>query len=286
LIEGGADLSAIDNQGKDWNDHWQPAKKIRDILERAVGSTTPSRNPPSDFSQHGGRLTAVCKRVAPRTIQNAASISADALLAQLAKSAGASSADDAWGYWLQDQQHSKRSFIIYLICSMAAAEFWKGCSEGKEVYTALKSTSPFGSTSSDVIVAEALLFFWYSFFTFMRREVATGELTVADQIAVDDGGTTVCHIIQEATGWSIKEVFIARIKEYGEEDTARCVDVFANVLLRSIGKQEIGDPDSHVDGLKLGDNLAIPMITMIHVTALLPGYLKVYQNIIRAFPMD
>jgi hypothetical protein len=35
LIEGGADLKAIDNQGNDWKIHWQHGKEIRDILERA-----------------------------------------------------------------------------------------------------------------------------------------------------------------------------------------------------------------------------------------------------------
>jgi hypothetical protein len=55
------------------------------------------------------------------------------------------------------------------------------------------------------------------------------------------------------------------------------------VLLRSIGKQAITDPDRRLD-LSLGYTPIVAR-TMIHMTSM-PAYFEVYKNIIEHYPMD
>ena len=181
----------------------------------------------------------------------------------------------------------KRSTIVYLIVSLAAADFWKEANKITDNPDLGVSDNPFKKTNSDVIVAEALIFFWYNFFLFMRHAVRNKQLTQADNQAVSAAGTTMGHVIQEATQWRIAEILGARTNEYEHRDTTENpTEVFSRVVLRSIGKQAINDPDRRLDPLRDFDHMPIVMWTMIYMTAKLPAYFEVYKNIIEHYPMD
>jgi hypothetical protein len=121
----------------------------------------------------------------------------------------------------------------------------------------------------------------------VRHAVKKKSLSQADNQAVSAAGTTVGHVIQETTEWPIVEILSARINEYEHRDTTENpTEVFSRVVLRSIGKQAINDPDRRLDPLSGLDYMPIVMTTMIHVTAKLPVYFEVYKNIIQHYPMD
>ena len=159
-----------------------------------------------------------------------------------------------------------------MIVSLAAADFWKEANKITDNADWGVSDNPFKKTNSDVIVAEALIFFWYNFFLFMRHAVRNMRLTQADKQAVPAAGTTVGHVIQETTQWPIAEILGARMNEYEHRDTTEDpTEVFSRVVLRSIGKQAINDPDRRLDPLSDFDHMPIVMWTMIHMTAKLPA---------------
>ena len=203
------------------------------------------------------------------------------------KRAGTSDSDRGWSAWMRDIEHPKRSTIVYLIVSLAAADFWKEANKITDNPDWGVSENPFKKTNSDVIVAEAMIFFWYNFFLFVRHAVKKKELTQADVQAVSTAGTTVGHVIQETTQWPITEILGARMDEYEHCDaTENPTEVFSRVVLRSIGKQAIDDTDRHLDPLNSLDYMPIIMQTTIHMTAKLPAYFEVYKNIVHHYPMD
>lgn len=205
------------------------------------------------------RLTKLCERVTPRMLENAA----------------------------LDANASKRSTVVYLIVSLAASDFWKYTKRIKDNPNWGVSESPFDTTNSDVIVAEALMFFWYNFFIFARHAVTKRELNEADIQAVSTAGTTIGHVIQETTQWSISEILRARIDEYEHRDSSENpTEVFSRIVLRSTGKQAIHDPDCRLGPLNSLDHTPIVMRTMIYITAMLPKYFEVYRNIVSHYPMD
>ncbi len=129
------------------------------------------------------------------------------------------------------------------------------------------------------------MFFLYNFFLFVRDAVKKKELTHADNRAVADAGTTICHVIQETTRWSIPEILGARMDEYEDRDASRNpIEAFSGVLLRSIGKQSITDPD-RPNSMNLAET-SIVARTMAHMAAKLPAYIEVYKNIVEHYPMD
>jgi hypothetical protein len=189
----------------------------------------------------------------------------------------ASDGDRKWSAWMRGVEHPKRSTIVFMITSLAAAEFWKHANKITD--------NPFKKTNSDVVVAEALMFFWYHFFLFVRDAVKKNELTQADNQAVATAGTTIVHVIQETTQWPTTEIFVARMNEYEHRDTSQNpIEGFSGVLLRSIGKQSINDPDS-LDPLSLDDTPIVAQ-TMAHMIAKLPAYIEVYKNIVEHYEMD
>ena len=130
------------------------------------------------------------------------------------------------------------------------------------------------------------MFFWYNFFIFVRHAVKNKELADADKEAVATVGTTIGHVIQETTGWSIGEIFRSRMNEYDERSSTELpAEVFSRVLLRSVGKQTIEDPDRRLDPLSL-DITPTVMEIMIHMTAWLPAYSETYKNAVHNYPMD
>src|SRR6266851_3472185 len=240
------------------------------------------------FFKRRHRLTKLCQRVSVRMIGNASMDDASLIRAEFDKGSkrrGNSDSDKGWSAWMRDVEHPKRSIILDLIISKAAADFWKDANKITESHDWGVSNNPFKKTNSDVIVAEALIFFWYNFFLFVRHAVIKKELTQSDNQAVSVACTTIVHTIQEATQWNMPEIFSARTDEYQDRDNSENpIEVFSRVLLRSIGKQAITDPDRRLD-LSLG---YVPIVTrtMIHMTSMLPAYFEVYKNIIEHYPMD
>lgn len=189
---------------------------------------------------------------------------------------------------MSEAEHPKRSFIVYTIISYAAADFWKEANKIPDFNPDWgASENPFKSTNSDVIVAEALMFFWYNFFNFVRYAVEKNELTEADIEAVSTAGTTIGHVIQETTQWPITEILRSRMDEYEHHDkTETPTEVFSRVALRSIGKQAINEPDRVLNPLNSLGYMPIILQTMIHMTAMLPGYFETYKNIVKHCPID
>lgn len=242
------------------------------------------------FFNRKHHLTKLCERVSPRMLENAAMDDASFLRKKFnegVKRGGASDSDRAWSAWMRDSKHPKRTTIVYMIVSLAAADFWK---EVNKI-----TSNPFRSTDSDVIVAEALIFFWYNFYLFVRHAVRKfvrhavrkKELIEADIQAVSAAGTTIGHVIQETTQWPVTEILSTRLDEYEyRATTENPIEVFSRVLLRSIGKKAIDDPDRCLNPLNGLDDMPIIMRAMIHVTAMLPAYWEIYKNIVQNYPMD
>lgn len=242
------------------------------------------------FFKRKHRLTELCDRVTLRMLENAAMDDSRLMRAEFdqgSKRTGTGDSDRGWSAWMRDVEHPKRSTIVYLIVSLAAADFWKEANKTTDNPDWGVSDNPFKKTNSDVIVAEALMFFWYNFFLFVRRAARKKQLTKADNQAVSDAATTIGYVIQETTQWSVAEILGARMNEYEHRDTTENpTEVFSRVVLRSIGKQAINDPDRRIDSLGDLDHMPIVMHTTIHMIAKLPAYFDVYKNIIEHYQMD
>lgn len=234
------------------------------------------------FFNRKHRLTKLCERASLRMLENAAMDDASFLRKEFdkgAKRGGTSDSDRAWSAWMRDAKHPKRTTIVYMIVLLAAADFWK---ETNKI-----TSNPFRSTDSDVIVAEALMFFWYNFYLFVRHAVRKEELIEPDIQAVSAAGATIGHVIQETTQRPITEILSSRLDEYEyRATTENPVEVFYRVLLRSVGKKAIDDQDRCLNPLNGLDDMPMIMRTMIHVTAMLPAYWKIYKNIVQNYPMD
>jgi hypothetical protein len=182
-----------------------------------------------------------------------------------------------------DLKHPKRSVIIWLIMSLAAAKFWNEANTTDNPDLGLPD-NPFKKTNSDVIVSEALIFFWYSFSLHVVHMKQQQQLTKADIEAVGSAGAVMMRAVKETTGWPIVGIFDARTDEYEHRNkTQNSTEVFCRVILRSLGKQAITDPYCHVD---LESSLKVCLRTMIHMTARLPGYFKWYKTIVQHYPLD
>ena len=103
---------------------------------------------------------------------------------------------------------------------------------------------PFKHTNPDVIVAEALMFFWQFFLDAVQHAVGKRELTKADFEAVANAGTAIVILIHGTTGWDIADFFGSRIERYGHREPVQTsIETFTGVLLRSRGKKSVHDPD-------------------------------------------
>src|SRR5262249_45512018 len=137
-----------------------------------------------------------------------------------------------------DLKHPKRSVIIWLIMSLAAAKFWKEATTDNPDLRL--SDNPFNKTNSDIIVSEALIFFWHSFSLHVVHMKQQQQLTEADKEAVSSAGAVMMRAVKETTGWPIVGVFDARTDEYEHRNkTESSTEVFCRVILRSLGKQAI-----------------------------------------------
>ena len=132
------------------------------------------------------------------------------------------------------------------------------------------------------------MFFCYNFISFIQNAVKKEELSDSDIEAVITAGAIVGDSIQENLQISISEIFGSRMSEYessGPSETP--IEVFSRVLLRSIGKQAINDPDRAVSVPDIGDyQMPVVIRTNIYMTSMLPGYFQVYKNITEHYRMD
>jgi hypothetical protein len=106
-------------------------------------------------------LTKLCERVTLRLLEKAAMEEPSILRAEFGKGSkrvDTSDSDRGWSAWMRDVEHPKRSTIVYMITSLAAAELWKAANEMSDNSDWGLSSDPFKKTNSDVIVAEALMF--------------------------------------------------------------------------------------------------------------------------------
>jgi hypothetical protein len=169
---------------------------------------------------------------------------------------------------------------------MAAAEFWNETQKANKFFAKLTSRNPFKSANSDVVVAEALIFLVYNLDRLIELSVEKNELTDADLEAAVVVGPCIRHIIQEMTGWHLTEALSSRFGEY-----ARCtytnepvVDAFCGVLLRSIGKRAIHEPDRRLDFRS--NNAPLMLWTTTYMAAHLAAYRDFYKNVVEHYPMD
>jgi hypothetical protein len=197
-----------------------------------------------------------------------------------------SKGDRKWSAWMRDVEHPKRSMIIQLIVLMAAGDLWKNVNK-KLDWGGPEDPFPFSTTNPDVIVAEALIFFWYNFFIMVGHAVRKHELSKADTQAVSTALASIVHFIQEYTQWPVTDFMDSRTSEYQNRDSSQNpTDIFLGVLLRSRGKKSIRDPDARsFTNLNFSDTPLIAR-TMIHLTTFLPTYFDVYKDLVAKAPMD
>jgi hypothetical protein len=216
-------------------------------------------------------LTEICERVSLRMIGNAAEADPSDPEFDLKRFA----------------KHPKRSTILHMIITLMAADFWKQTNAIADDPDRMVSANPFRSTNSDVIVAEALVFFCYNFILFTDHAVRQKELSESDTEAIITAGATVSNTIQSSLQISISEIFRSRMSEYNDDPSRNPVEVFSRVLLRSIGKQAINDPDRAASPLDIVDyQMPVVIRTTTYMTSMLPAYWQTYKNIVEHYSMD
>jgi hypothetical protein len=194
---------------------------------------------------------------------------------------------DAGASWMRAAKHPKRSTILHMIISLMAADFWKDANKITDNPDWKVVANPFRFTNSDVIVAEALIFFWYNFHCFIQRATEQKELSGSDIEALSTAGLFIGDTIQSNLQIYSAEVFGSRLREYEGRDASEIpAEVFLRVLLRSIGKQTINDPDHAVSPLGSDYQTPVMIRTAIYTKAMLPAYFQTYKNILEHYRMD
>src|SRR6516165_12675958 len=98
-------------------------------------------------------LTIFCQRVTLRMIETAAEADPFVLRSKF----------DGGAKWMRAAKHPKRSTVLHMIISLMAADFWEHVNNKTDTPDWQVNANSFRSTNSDVIVGEALIFFWYNF---------------------------------------------------------------------------------------------------------------------------
>ena len=221
-------------------------------------------------------LTIFCQRVSLRMIETAAEADPFVLRSKF----------DSGAKWMRAAKHPKRSTVLHMIISLMAADFWEHANKLTDAPDWQVSENPFRSTNSDVIVGEALIFFWYNFLCLIREDVKQNKLSSADLEALPTVGLMILDTIQANFQASIAEVFRSRIKEYeGQDSSEKSNEIFSRVLLRSIGKQVIDDPD-HAISTASDYQTNLMLETAICMKAMIPGYFEKYKHVVEHYPMD
>ena len=165
------------------------------------------------------------------------------------------------------------------------------------------SISKSNVVNSDVIVAEILIFVWYSFFTTMRQEfgknlnalreildnqdkTTVGEFRAArakvptedDKTAIEDAMPLLADAIRVVRAEGAGNIWKTRFDMYEKVKSPRALDEkFVSIILGCTEKQTINDPDTV--SLKY-ETLNLRFSTAIWVRTMLPSYFEVYKNIV------
>jgi hypothetical protein len=115
-------------------------------------------------------LTKFCERVSLQAIGNAAEADPSIIRSEF----------DVGPPWMRGVKHPKRSTILQMIIARLASDFWNDANKITDNPDWNVSSNPFSSTNSDVVVAEALMFFFFNFISFILRAMEQKELSVSD----------------------------------------------------------------------------------------------------------
>ncbi len=240
------------------------------------------------FFKPRNRLTKMCERISLETIGKTAYAPAAEIRASYAKDTEKLSPTDRhWSLRMAAEDHVKRGTVLHLIVCFAAAELWRCLLENKlgDAWPLPTSKKPFKNANSDVVIAEALIFFCFSFFGFISKQKRLRKLGDADLRALTIASTASGHIIQELTGWEIADLIGRRFDEYNNAERG-WIEEFVGVIVRCMGKKQLSDPDCDMSIFGSLDYTPIIMATTVHVTAMVSSYHEIYANIIAAYPMD
>jgi len=251
------------------------------------------------FRNRKDRLTKFCEHVTPRMMDDASSDDVKSFNRNLsvtsfgrnllASRVIATIGQAAWASFIDDAEHPKRSFILGMTILMAAADFWKSRSKPNEIYSAIPgSKNLIRQINSDIAVTEASLFILHRFMYLVCDAVKKGELVEADKDACVEASEVMCLIIQATTNCAIREIYSSRLNEYSDRPgKENPIESFVRVLLRSVGKQRIGDPDRRLDSPPLTFDQPLMMAsTNLYMAAMLPKFFEVYSNVVHNYPMD
>jgi hypothetical protein len=219
-------------------------------------------------------LTIFCQRISLQMIETAAEANPCMVRSEF----------DGGAHWMRAAKHPKRSTVLHMIISLMAADFWEHVNNKTDSPDV--SANSFRSTNSDIIVGEALIFFWYNFLCLIREDVRQNKLSSSDREALPTVGLMILDTIQSNFQASIADVFRSRIKEYeGRDASENPSEIFLRVLVRSVGKQAIDDPD-HAVSIASVDQTAVKLQATALVKEMIPIYFEKYKHIVEHYPMD
>jgi hypothetical protein len=221
-------------------------------------------------------LTISCQRISLRMIETAAEAAPSMMRSKF----------DGGAQWMRAAKHPKRCTVLHMIISLMAADFWEHVNNKTDTPDWQVSANSFRSTNSDVIVGEALIFFWYNFLSLIREDVKQNKLSSSDREALPTVGLMILDTIQSNFQASIADVFRSRIKEYeGRDASENPSEIFSRVLLRSMGKQVIDDPDHAISTLS-DDQTTVKLQTAAFMKEMIPGYFEKYKHLVEHYSMD
>jgi hypothetical protein len=210
-------------------------------------------------------FTHYCERITLRTIADVTRLDGEAVRSFL----GGLSVEPKWAELLQNAPYPGQSLLLCLIVLRAAADFLRRFRRNKV------QQNPINSITPDVAMIEASFFFWYALASSIAGGIEHGTFSELDKEASVCAGTILCQIIQATTHWPIAESFASRLQNYRHAGPGKLDHSFFEVLLRSVGKRKINEPDQDVDPrAKYSD---VSDITM-HMVAMLPSHLELYRD--------
>jgi len=217
------------------------------------------------FRAKANPFTHYCERITPRTITGVTRLDGEAIRGFL----GGLSAEPRWTELVQNTPYPKPSFLLYLVILLAATDFLRKFRRNKV------EQNPIKSITSDVAMIEASFFFWYALASSIASGIQHGKFSEVDREASVFAGTILCQIIQATTQWPIAESFAARLENYRNTAPGNLEHSFFEILLRSVGKRKIDEPDRDVD--LLAEHAGVSDI-IVHMAAMLPSHLELYRG--------
>jgi hypothetical protein len=174
---------------------------------------------------------------------------------------------------------SKQAFLAYALTLTAAGRFWRDITDDG------KSNAFTLSHESDVILAEALIFFWCTISYQALGEhrdnntKARPMLTETDLNAVQEALSLIYVTIEHTTGWVMKDIISFRLSSYSKANSAsELIAQFALVICRSIDKHRITDSDRVRHDVEVVATLSTKVT--FHAISFFDIYYKTYKNAI------